>query len=153
MLGYVPRVTSNQQEKASLDRNEFYFTYGKVPVVSHASTNSNNPILAAVTRPKSGAYMGLWMNSRRAGELGLKNGQTVEVTNLRYGPKVKATLFTTEMIRPDTVFLPSSFGSRNKKLQVAGGKGTPLNDLMPYSIEPIAASFMSQEFTVSVLPV
>ena len=153
VLGYVPRVTSNQQEKASLDRNEFYFTYGKVPVVSHASTNSNNPILAAVTRPKSGAYMGLWMNSRRAGELGLKNGQTVEVTNLRYGPKVKATLFTTEMIRPDTVFLPSSFGSRNKKLQVAGGKGTPLNDLMPYSIEPIAASFMSQEFTVSVLPV
>ena len=153
VLGYIPRVTSDKEEKATLDRNEFYFTYGKVPVVSHASTNSNNPILASVTRPKSGIFMGLWMNSSKAGELGLKNGQTVEVTNLRYGPKVKATLFTTEMIRPDTVFLPSSFGSRNKKLSVAGGKGTPLNELMPYSIEPIAASFMSQEFTVSVLPV
>ncbi len=153
VLGYVPRVVGDRPEKPSLDANEFYFTYGKVPVVSHASTNSNNPILASVTRPKSGAFIGLWMNSRRAGELGLKNGQTVEVTNLRYGPKVKATLFTTEMIRPDTVFLPSSFGSRSKKLSVAGGKGTPLNELMPYSIEPIAASFMSQEFTVSVLAV
>ena len=153
VLGYVPRVVSDRPEKPSLDANEFYFTYGKVPVVSHASTNSNNPILASVTRPKSGTFMGLWMNSRKAVELGLKNGQTVEVTNLRYGPKVKATLFMTEMIRPDTVFLPSSFGSRNKKLSVAGGKGTPLNELMPYSIEPIAASFMSQEFTVSVLAV
>lgn len=153
VLGYVPRVVRDGLEKPSLDANEFYFTYGKVPVVSHASTNSNNPILASVTRPKSLAFMGLWMNSLRAGELGLKNGQTVEVTNLRYGPKVKAILFTTAMIRPDTVFLPSSFGSRSKKLLVAGGKGTPLNELMPYSIEPIAASFMSQEFTVSVLPI
>ncbi len=153
VLGYIPRVVGDKPEKSVLDTHEFYFIYGKVPVVSHASTNSNNPILASVTRPKSGAFTGLWMNRRRADELGLKNGQTVEVTNLRYGPKVKATLFATEMIRPDTVFLPSSFGSRSKQLSVAGGKGTPLNELMPYSIEPIAASFMSQEFTVSVLAV
>jgi anaerobic selenocysteine-containing dehydrogenase len=153
VLGYVPRIVSDQGDKNSLGDEEFYFTYGKVPVVSHASTNNNNAILAAVTRPKEGAFTGLWMNTAKAKKLGLSNGQQVEVTNLRYGPKVKATLFVTEMIRPDTVFLPSSYGSRNKKLSVAGGKGTPLNELMPYSIEPIAASFMSQEFTVSVRPV
>jgi anaerobic selenocysteine-containing dehydrogenase len=96
--------------------------------------------------------MGLWMNAAKAKKLGLSNGQEVVVTNLRC-PKVKATLFTTEMIRPDTVFLPSAYGSKNKKLSVAGGKGTVLNELMPYSMEPIAASFMSQEFTVSVRPV
>lgn len=124
-----------------------------MPVVSHASTNSNNALLAAVTEPKKGQFMGLWMNAAKAKTLGLSNGQEVEVTNLRYGPKVKATLFTTEMIRPDTVFLPSAYGSKNKKLSVAGGKGTALNELMPYSIELIAASFMSQEFTVSVKPV
>ena len=153
VLGYVPRVVSDQGDKQALGDNEFYFTYGKVPVVSHASTNNNNAILAAVTEPKRGAFTGLWMNAGKAKKLGLSDGQKVEVTNLRYGPKVTATLFTTEMIRPDTVFLPSAFGSRNKKLSVAGGKGTALNELMPYSIEPIAASFMSQEFTVSVKPI
>jgi len=153
VLGYVPRVLTNQGDKNDLSADEFYFTYGKVPVVSHASTNSNNALLAAVTEPKKGQFMGLWMNAAKAKTLGLSNGQEVEVTNLRYGPKVKATLFTTEMIRPDTVFLPSAYGSKNKKLSIAGGKGTALNELMPYSIEPIAASFMSQEFTVSVKPV
>ncbi|NTV66425.1 MAG: molybdopterin-dependent oxidoreductase [Chlorobaculum sp.] len=153
VLGYVPRMMTDQGDKNDLAANEFYFTYGKVPVVSHASTNNNNTLLAAVTEPKKGQFMGLWMNKAKARTLGLSNGQEVEVTNLRYGPKVKATLFTTEMIRPDTVFLPSAYGSRNKKLSVAGGKGTALNELMPYSIEPIAASFMSQEFTVSVKPV
>jgi len=56
------------------------------------------------------------------------------------------------MIRPDTVFLPSAYGSKNPKLGIAGGKGTALNELMPYSIEPLAASFMSQEFTVRIRP-
>lgn len=152
VLGYVPRMVTDQGDKNDLGANEFYFTYGKVPVVLHASTN-NNELLAAVTEPKKGQFMGLWINASKARSLGLSNGQEVEVTNLRYGPKVKATLFTTEMIRPDTVFLPSAYGSRNKKLSIAGGKGTALNELMPYSIEPIAASFMSQEFTVSVRPV
>lgn len=153
VLGYVPRVVSDNGDKTTLADNEFYFTYGKVPVVSHASTNNNNALLAAVTNPKKGAFIGLWMNARKAAKLGLTDGQSVEITNLRYGPKVQATLFTTEMIRPDTVFLPSAFGSKNRKLSVAGGKGTALNELMPYSIEPIAASFMSQEFTVSVRPI
>ncbi|ACF14305.1 molybdopterin oxidoreductase [Chloroherpeton thalassium ATCC 35110] len=149
ILGYVPRVVSDK-EKESLEKDEFYFTYGKVPVVSHASTNNNNALLSAVTKPKEGAFIGLWMNARKAAELGLKNGERVEIENLRYGQKVTATLFATEMIRPDTVFLPSAYGSRNKKLSIAGGKGTALNELMPYSIEPIAASFMSQEFTVRI---
>jgi len=153
ILGYVPRVVSDKAEQPTLNANEFYFTYGKVPVVSHASTNSNNPLLAAVTRPKRGAFMGLWMNSKKAAVLGLTNGQRVAVKNLRYGATVKATLFTTEMIRPDTVFLPSAYGTQHSKLHIASGKGTALNELMPYSIEPIAASFMSQEFTVSVSPV
>lgn len=152
VLSYLPAVVSDNPEKVALQQDEFFFTYGKVPVVSHASTNNNNALLAAVTKPKEGAFMGLWMNKRKASALNLKNGQMVELENVRYGQKVKAKLFVTEMIRPDTVFLPSSYGSKNPKLSVAGGRGTALNELMPYSIEPIAASFMSQEFTVKVRP-
>ncbi len=151
VAAYMPLVVrDNGASDAPLAKDEFYFTYGKVPVVSHASTNNNNALLAAVTQPKKGAFTGLWMNAAKAAELGLSDGDEVEIENLRYGPKTRAHLFVTEMIRPDTVFLPSAYGSRNPRLSVAGGKGTPLNELMPYSIEPIAASFMSQEFTVRI---
>ena len=152
VLDYVPVTLSDKSGKASLDRDEFYFTYGKVPVVSHASTNNNNALLAAVTKPKESSFAGLWVNKTKAETLGLSEGQIVEVENLRHNKKVNARLFVTEMIRPDTVFLPSSYGSKNPKLGIAGGKGTALNELMPYSIEPLAASFMSQEFTVRIRP-
>ncbi|NEX14697.1 MAG: polysulfide reductase [Prosthecochloris sp.] len=152
VLGYVPLSLSDDRNKNSLDRDEFYFTYGKVPVVSHASTNNNNALLSSLTTPKKGAFTGLWLNKSRAEELGFEQGQIIEIENLRYNKKVRATLFVTEMIRPDTVFLPSAYGSKNPKLGIAGGKGTALNELMPYSIEPLAASFMSQEFTVRIKP-
>ncbi len=150
VLGYVPLTISDKAEKTALDPDEFYFTYGKIPVVSHASTNNNNALLSAVTKPRENSFVGLWINKKKAETLGLSEGQIVEIENLRYNKKVNATLFVTEMIRPDTVFLPSSYGSKNPKLGIAGGKGTALNELMPYSIEPLAASFMSQEFTVRI---
>ena len=152
VLDYVPLIVSDDGEKQTLEKDEFYFTYGKIPVVSHASTNNNNALLSAVMKPKEDAFVGLWINKSKAEELGLQGEQIVEVENLRYNGKVKARLFTTEMIRPDTVFLPSSFGSKSSKLSIAGGKGTALNELMPYSIEPLAASLMSQEFTVRIKP-
>ncbi len=150
VLDYLPVTLSDETGKASLDQDEFYFTYGKIPVVSHASTNNNNALLAAVTKPKESSFVGLWINKTKAEALGFSEGELVEVENLRHNKKVNAKLFVTEMIRPDTVFLPSSYGSKNPKLGIAGGKGTALNELMSYSIEPMAASFMSQEFTVRI---
>jgi len=151
IIVYVPPTFNNQENsKNALASDEFYFTYGKIPIVSHASTNNNNPILDAIRRTKMGVFEDLWMNSGKAKRLGLKNGDQVEVENLRYKRKVTARVFTTEIIRPDTVFLPSSYGSKNSKLHISAGVGTPLNELVPYAIEPIAASFMSQEFTVRV---
>ena len=151
IVRYVPAITrDNQPLHHSLKEDEFYFVYGKTPIVSHASTNNNNMLLDAISRSKSGVFTGLWMNGRRAKKLGLKNGDVVEVENIQFGQKVQATLFTNELIRPDTVYLPSSYGSQNPNLHVAGGKGTPLSDLVPYRLEPIAAAFMSQEFTVRI---
>ncbi len=145
-----PRFQNGPRPKNTLQPDEFYFTYGKIPIVSHASTNNNNPILDAIRRTKVGVFEYLWMNATRAKELGLKSGDRVAIKNLRDHKKVTARLFTTQMIRPDTVFLPSAYGSKNPNLHVASGIGTPLNELIPYAIEPIAASFMSQEFTVQV---
>ncbi len=151
VVQFVPLDLKEKKSSATpLAADEFYFTYGKIPIVSHASTNNNNALLNAIRRTKPGVFTGLWMNSQKARKLGLKNGDAIVVENLRYRMKTKATLFTTEAIRPDTVFLPSAYGSKNPKLHVSSGIGTPLNEIIPYSIEPIAASFMSQEFTVRV---
>jgi anaerobic selenocysteine-containing dehydrogenase len=151
IVQYVPATTQNDKPlHHSLNDDEFYFIYGKTPIVSHASTNNNNMLLDAISRSKDAYFTHLWMNRARAQRLGLKDGDRVEIENVQFGNKVKATLFTNELIRPDTVYLPSSYGSRNPNLHVASGKGTPLSDLVPYRLEPIAASFMSQEFTVRV---
>ncbi len=146
----VAYVNPEIKDPGNLAEDEFLFTYGKTPVVSHASTNSNNKLLAAVTRQKEDRFMGLWMNATKAERLGLSDGDRITIENTKDGRKVAGKLFVTEMIRPDTVFLPSSFGSKNPALSVASGKGTPLSDLIPYQIEPMTASFMSQKFTVRI---
>ena len=151
VIRYEPALTrENKPLHRTLEDNEFYFIYGKTPIVSHASTNSNNLLLDSILRSKKSVYTALWMNARRAKRLGLRDGERIEVENVQFGNKVEAKLFTNELIRPDTVYLPSSYGSKNSRLKIAAGRGTPLSDLVPYRLEPIAASFMSQEFTVRI---
>ena len=148
LIQYIPPGIEN--DKKVLDENEFYFTYGKTPIASHASTNTNNILLSAITKTKENEYMGLWIHPEKAEALGLSDGDKIKVKNSAYDREVEAKLYITEGIRPDTVFLPSSFGSKNPKLRTAFGKGTSLSDLIPYKIEPLAASFMSQTFTVLI---
>ncbi len=148
LIEYFPPGIEN--DKKELDKNEFYFTYGKTPIASHASTNTNNILLSAITKTKENEYTGLWMHPGKAEELGLSDGDKIIIKNSAYDREVKGVLNVTEGIRPDTVFLPSSFGSKNPKLTEAHGKGSPLSDLIPYKIEPLAASFMSQTFTVLI---
>ncbi len=148
LIEYFPPGIEN--DKKVLDENEFYFTYGKTPVASHASTNTNNQLLSAITKTKENEYTGLWMHPERAKRLKLSEGDKIIIKNSAYKRQTKANVHITEGIRPDTVFLPSSFGSKNPKLKTAYGKGSPLSDLIPYKIEPLAASFMSQTFTVLI---
>jgi anaerobic selenocysteine-containing dehydrogenase len=148
LIEYIPPGIEN--DKKVLDKNEFYFTYGKTPIASHASTNTNNTLLSAITKTKENEYMGLWMHPEKAKALGLNNGDKIIIKNSAYKREVEGKLHITEGIRPDTVFLPSSFGSKNPKLKTASGKGSSLSDLIPYKIEPLAASFMSQTFTVLI---
>ncbi|GAB6174707.1 molybdopterin-dependent oxidoreductase [Paradesulfitobacterium aromaticivorans] len=144
-LVYFPPVV-NQERKP----DEFYFTYGKVPTVSYASTNSNNPILMALSKNKEDEFMGLWINPQKATMLNIKTGDTVTVENLQSGQKAQIKAFVTDMVRPDTVFMSSSFGTENPLLKNSAGVGTALNKLVPYQVEPIVSAFRSQEFTVRV---
>lgn len=144
-LVYIPPHV-NQERKP----NEFNFTYGKTPTVSYASTNSNNPILMALTKVKENEFMGLWIHPSKATMMNIKTGDTVTVENCLSGQKAEIKAFVTEMVRPDTVYMSSSFGTENPLLKNAVGAGTALNKLIPYMVEPIVSAFRSQEFTVRV---
>lgn len=130
--------------------DEFYFTYGKTPTVSYASTNSNNPVLAAINNFKKDIYGGVWIHPDRAEALGIRKGDRLRLTNTLTGQHTEGTAYVTRLIRRDTLFIQSSFGCENKKLTRAYGFGTATSKLIPYRVEPVVAGFRSQEFTIKV---
>lgn len=133
-----------------LAEDEFYFAYGKTPTVSHASTNSNNPVLAAINDFKNDIYKCVWIHPQRAEALGIDQGDKIRITNLRSQQTTQGRAHVTRLIRPDTLFIYSSFGVENPALSQTQGEGTATNKLIPYQVEPVVAGFKSQEFTLRV---
>jgi anaerobic selenocysteine-containing dehydrogenase len=141
-------------DKRSLNKlkgDEFYFTYGKTPTVSHGSTNVNNAVLHAINVFKEDIHTGVWMNDTRAAELGIKTGDKIKVTN-NESPDLFVTgkAYVTNQIHEDTAFMYSSFGSKNKSLTRASNFGSAINDLIGYKVDPVVAGFRSQEFTIKI---
>jgi anaerobic selenocysteine-containing dehydrogenase len=133
-----------------LAEDEFYFSYGKTPTVSHASTNSNNPVLAAINDFKNDIYKSVWIHPQRAAALGIGQGDRIRLTNLKSKQSTEGHAYVTRLIRPDTLFIYSSFGVENPALSQTQGEGTATNKLIPYQVEPVVAGFRSQEFTLRV---
>ncbi len=146
----APEYRDGRAVTDSLDKDEFYFTYGKAPTVSHGSTNSNNPVLAAINEFKNDIYKGVWIHPKSADKLGIGQGDQIRLTNTRSGQEVGGRAYVTRLVRPDTIFIYSSFGVENKALSRTHGAGTATNKIIPYQIEPVVAGFRSQEFTIRV---
>ncbi len=151
LAGVVPNHTRGDKKPSdALAENEFYFTYGKSPTVSHGSTNSNNPILAAINRFKEDIYTGIWIHPDRAAKLGVAQGDTIEMENTLSGQKAQGKAYLTRLIQPESLFMYSSFGTENPALTRSVGFGTSINKLIPYQVDPVVAGFRSQEFTLRV---
>lgn len=129
--------------------DEFYFTYGKVPTMSHAAT-MNNDLLVALSEKHKDAYYGVWIHPQRAAKLAIKTGDPVVLTNTLSGQKAEGKAFVTEMIRPDTLFISAAFGSENPAMKNAYGKGTALSALVPRRNETTNGNPRASEFTVKV---
>lgn len=134
--------------KAPMADDEFYFTFGMVPVVSHCSPNNDFQPLVGISKFRGEIYTGLWVHSARAGKLGLKEGDKVWVTNQLTQQKAEASVHVTRLVREDTVFLYSGYGDQNPALTHGYRMGTALNKITPDFIEPVSGGFRSQEFTV-----
>ncbi|WP_133512738.1 molybdopterin-dependent oxidoreductase [Candidatus Thiosymbion oneisti] len=134
----------------ALGADEFYFIYGKSPTVSHASTNSNNPVLSGINKFKDDIYKGVWMHPDRAKKLGIGSGDPIRLTNTKSGQEAKGRAYVTRLVHKDTLFIHSSFGVENKALTRTSGDGTATSTLIPHQVEPVVAGFRSQEFTLKV---
>ncbi len=146
------KYIASEVSQKKLGENEFYFIYGKTPTESHASAaTQDNRILSFVNNLINPMERyGLWINKKTAAKLGIKTGDLLEVINTKSGQKVQIQAYVTEGVRPDTVFMPSSFGAESPLLKVAHGVGAPLSRVVNYELEPITAGFKSQEFTVKI---
>jgi anaerobic selenocysteine-containing dehydrogenase len=149
---YFPSgIKGKARQDVKLGDNEFYFTYGKSPTVSHGSTNANNPVLSAINTFKKDVYTGIWINPARADKIGVKTGDEIKLTNLE-SPELSLTglAYVTHQVQPESVFMYSSFGTENKALTRAAAFGSAINKIIGYKVDPVVAGFRSQEFTIKV---
>ncbi|WP_281214354.1 thiosulfate reductase PhsA [Shewanella insulae] len=109
--------------------NELYFIQGKVAVHTNGATH-NVPMLANLMSDN-----GVWIHPVTAGRLGINSGDKIRLTS-SVGSE-EGTALVTPGIRQDTVFAYMGFGSKNKELSRATGKGVHCGNLLPNKTAPI----------------
>ncbi|MCG9755447.1 thiosulfate reductase PhsA [Shewanella insulae] len=109
--------------------NELYFIQGKVAVHTNGATH-NVPMLANLMSDN-----GVWIHPVTAGRLGINSGDKIRLTS-SVGSE-EGTALVTPGIRQDTVFAYMGFGSKNKELARATGKGVHCGNLLPNKTAPI----------------
>ena len=86
----------------SPSEDQFRLVVGRVALHTHVSTQ-NNPYLNELCPENV-----LWINNKRAAELGIKDGDLVEVTS-RVGSG-KITVMVSDLIHPEAAFMLHGFG-------------------------------------------
>ena len=81
-------------------------------------------------------------------ELGISDGDTVEVSNEQHTGKVQVKV--TQRINPDALYMPSHYGCSSKEEKTAYGVGLRQMDYVPFRIEPGYGGICSQEAVVTV---
>jgi thiosulfate reductase / polysulfide reductase chain A len=125
--------------------NQFRITFGRVAVHTQGHT-VNNPYLHEQMKVNT-----LLINAGRAAELGISNGDEVEVSNNGYSEFIQAEV--TEQIHPEAVFVVHGFGHRLPVESLAYGKGLADNRFMPSGndiYDPAGGSVAFQEHFVTV---
>jgi thiosulfate reductase/polysulfide reductase chain A len=120
----------------------FYLLTGKVGQHTQMGTQNNQLLHKFQDDPL------LWMHPEAADNLGLKDGDQVEVTS-EVG-KVKVGLQVTQAIRSDCVYLTPGFGHVSKGLSVAYGVGVSDSLLHVTYVDPISGGQALSQTFVSV---
>jgi thiosulfate reductase/polysulfide reductase chain A len=118
---------------------QFYLLTGKVAQYTQFGTQNNQLLHKYADEPR------MWMNAKVAKDMGLRDGDWVEVTS-EVG-KVHIQLLATQAIRPDCVYMTPGFGHLTKGLSTAYGIGASDSVLHVTYTDPISGGqALSQTF-------
>ncbi len=146
-LGFppIPRWEEPLVSPDPKDPHSFRLLHGKQAIHTHAMT-ANQPYLMAISHRYD--MTRLWINKERGKQLGLKDGDWVQVKSIVGGGRVRVRL--TEGLHPSSVWLPSGYGGFSKHLSTAYDVGLSYNDFLPTYFDPTVGHVMSSEVIVQV---
>ncbi len=147
LIDWVPPEI--EQTKKTLAKDEFYVIYGKIPTMTHTSAADNPYLAQKLTREM---YERIWIHTSRAKELGIKDGDVVEVCDSTGTTCSEARVWVTELIRPDTVYIPSVWVEDNPKLRFAPRGVLPYNKVIRVRVDPVVGSIIMGDTTVRIRP-
>lgn len=122
----------------------FRLLIGRNVVHTHVSTQ-NNPLLNELMSENV-----LWINTREAQKLGIKNGQMVELSSSRGKDTIRA--FVTDLIHPEAVFMLHGFGRRVPVLTRCYKKGASDTLLQENITDMVGGSPALQHVQVTLRP-
>jgi thiosulfate reductase/polysulfide reductase chain A len=123
----------------------FRLTVGRCAVHTHVSTE-NNPYLHELVPENR-----LWINSRAAQQLSVKDGEAVEVTSSR--GQVRIRTFVTDTIHPEAVFMLHGFGRQVPVQSRCFNRGADDAVLQENVSDPVGGSPALHHTLVSIRPV
>lgn len=133
------------EPKVMPKKGEFRLIGGKQGIHSHSMT-TNVPVLNEISREYD--MERVWVNAQAARELGINDGDLVELSNAAHTAQVRARV--TERVRPDTLFMPTHYGRTSPYMTRAVGLGVNNAHFTEFELEPGVGSIMSQEIAVTL---
>jgi thiosulfate reductase/polysulfide reductase chain A len=133
------------QPLQSPPEGQFRLIMGRSAIHTHVSTQ-NNEYLNEITPENV-----LWINSQKGAELGIQNGDTVEIASSRGSGQIKA--FVTDLIHPEAAFMLHGFGHTANKASRSYQKGVNDSLLLENVSDMIGGSPALHDTFVSVKPV
>jgi thiosulfate reductase/polysulfide reductase chain A len=133
------------EPKVSPGTGEFRLIGGKQSIHSHTMTTS---VEALMNITREYALERAWINASKAAELGIADGDEIEVSNELFSGTVRAHV--TERLNPTAIWIPTHYGGSSPKLTQGFGVGIPHMEYVPFDIEPDIGSAMTHETLVKV---
>jgi len=124
--------------------NKLRLVVGRSPIHTHVSTQ-NVPYLNELESDNC-----LWLNTIKAGELGIKDKDVVEVASSCGRGQIRA--FVTDLIHPEAVFMLHGFGHTAKKAERSFNRGLSDALLQENQYDKIGGSPAFHETFVTVNP-
>jgi thiosulfate reductase/polysulfide reductase chain A len=129
---------------ASPPKGHFRLVVGRNAIHTHISTQ-NNPYLNELCSENT-----LWINSEKAQELGINDGDLVEVTSKVGNGTIKA--YVSNLIHPEAAFMLHGFGHESKRATRSYQKGMSDSELQENISDKIGGSPALHQTFVSVKP-